>query len=49
MAEQDPEMKRKMKENVEKNYTPGALKKLDELINKNDGHIANGKVGFWKR
>lgn len=48
MSEQDPEIKKKMKENLEKNYIPGALKQLNEIIGKNNGHIANGKVSYFK-
>ncbi|XP_045522898.1 glutathione S-transferase 2-like [Pieris brassicae] len=46
MFEQDPEVKKKLKENLEKNYLPGALKQLNEIIGKNNGHIANGKLSW---
>ncbi|CAF4878564.1 unnamed protein product [Pieris macdunnoughi] len=46
MLEQDPDIKQKIKDDLEKNYYPVALKKLDEIIGKNNGHIANGKLSW---
>ncbi|XP_022116058.1 glutathione S-transferase 2 [Pieris rapae] len=46
MLEQDPAIKEKIKADLEKNYYPEALKKLNELIGKNNGHIANGKLSW---
>ncbi|XP_045522899.1 glutathione S-transferase 2-like [Pieris brassicae] len=46
MLEQDSAIKEKIKDDLEKNYYPVALKKLDEIIGKNNGHIANGKLSW---
>ncbi|XP_023950267.2 glutathione S-transferase 2 [Bicyclus anynana] len=42
--EQNEEAKARMQAELEKNYYPFALKKLDEIIKKNNGHLALGKL-----
>ncbi|CAH2246219.1 jg3690 [Pararge aegeria aegeria] len=42
--EQDEKVKASKQAELEKNYYPVALKKLDEIITKNKGHMAIGKL-----
>ncbi|XP_046969518.1 glutathione S-transferase 2-like [Vanessa cardui] len=42
--EEDEERKAKLQEDLEKNHYPIILKKLDDIITKNNGHMALGRL-----
>ncbi|CAK1555545.1 unnamed protein product [Leptosia nina] len=46
MFEEDAALKQKMKDDLDKNYIPVAMKKLNEIIGNNNGYIANGKLSW---